>query len=126
MQDNHVVANNPMCIFEPAIKTRISLEMMGTFCTFLGHVPSNDGLQNLPRIQLTITDTWVLAGVVFHPHQIDEDAKMDAGQVSAAMSEYLSRLSKASAVHSANQQLLQSVSAVSLTVLLTLPSTSSY
>ena len=43
---------------------------------------------------------------------MDEDAKMDAGRVSKAMTEYLSQLSIASAVHSLNQQLLQSVFAV--------------
>ena len=64
--------------------------MLGAFCIFLSHVPSDDELQNLPQIQLTSTDTWVPFEVVFYPRQIDEDAKMDIGQVLDSTSGYLS------------------------------------
>ena len=62
--DNLCDANNPMCIFELATKTHISLEMMGTICTFPSCVPSDNELQNLPRIRLTSTVTWVPVDVM--------------------------------------------------------------
>ena len=109
--DNPCDASKPTCVYEPATKTRIPLEMMGTFCTFPSYVPSNDELQSLPKIQLLSTNTLVPAKAVFYTHWLGEDAKMDVGYVSEAMTEYLSQLSKASAVRSINQQLICPISA---------------